>query len=163
MAMEIERKFLVRAERLPVLENGIYIEQAYIPTTNGTTVRIRLAGELAFLTIKTKASGFSRREYEYQIPVADAQEILQEACPIGHIEKRRYLIPQDALVWEIDIFGGDNEGLIVAELELESEQQEVELPDWIDREVTLDPRFSNFSLSRVPYKSWPLQEAQAGQ
>ncbi len=155
MAIEIERKFLVHSDQLPPLENGMPIQQAYVPTANGTTVRIRIAGDRAFLAIKADAGGISRLEYEYIIPNTDAQELLEKICSTGHIEKHRYLIPQGDLTWEIDVFGGDNQGLIVAELELTSEHQEVELPCWIDREVTRDPRFSNYSLSRAPYRTWP--------
>ena len=154
MAIEIERKFLVKVDKLPRLENGLRITQAYIPTANGTTVRVRLAGEKAFLGVKTLASGFSRHEYEFPIPPEDAREMLREVCLAAAIEKQRFFIQQGQLTWEIDVFGGKNEGLIVAEIELQSEDQSVTLPDWIAEEVTLDPRFGNCSLSRDPYSTW---------
>lgn len=154
MAIEIERKFLVHADRLPPLEHGLHIEQAYVPTSNGTTVRVRVAGEQAFIGIKTRKTQLSRLEYEFPVPVDDAREMLALVCTTGHIMKRRYLIPQGELTWEIDVFGAENEGLIVAELELPLEDQSFELPDWIDREVTLDPRYSNYNLSQSPYRRW---------
>lgn len=153
MAIEIERKFLVKVDKLPRLENGMRIVQGYIPTVNGTTVRVRLAGEKAFLGVKSVASGFSRHEYEFPIPLEDAREMQREVC-LAAIEKQRYFIPQGEVTWEIDVFGGENEGLIVAEVELQSEDQSITLPDWIAEEVTLDPRFGNYSLARDPYSTW---------
>ncbi|MEZ5490622.1 MAG: CYTH domain-containing protein [Gammaproteobacteria bacterium] len=154
MAIEIERKFLVKVDRLPRLENGLRIVQAYIPTANGTTVRVRLAGEKAYLGVKSVASGISRREYEYAIPMEDAQEMLREVCLAAAIEKQRFFFPQGEVTWEIDVFNGENNGLIVAEVELQSEGQLLTLPDWIAEEVTMDPRFGNHSLARNPYSTW---------
>lgn len=154
MAIEIERKFLVARDKLPSLIDGTLIRQAYIPTANGTTVRIRLAGELALLGIKTAAVNFTRQEYEYPIPVSDAREMLDQVCSDKLIEKHRYLIEHGGLTWEIDVFHGSNEGLIVAEVELESEQQNIELPDWVLEEVTCFSQYSNNSLATSPYCTW---------
>ncbi len=154
MAIEIERKFLIRLDRLPPLTNGLAIQQAYVPTANGTTVRIRVAGDQAYMGIKTPAIRFSRREYEYPIPMDDALEMLEEVCHLARIEKQRFLITQDDLTWEIDVFGGENSGLIIAEIELDSENRELDLPDWVEAEVTFDPRYSNHSLSLAPFNTW---------
>lgn len=154
MALEIERKFAVLADKLPALENGTTISQGYIPTANGTTVRVRIAGNNAFLCIKTQADNFSRHEYEFPVPVDDAVEMLDKVCHDRKIEKCRYLVSQHKLQWEIDVFHGENEGLIIAEVELNSEQDQVTLPEWIDCEVTNDPRYSNYALALEPYGSW---------
>ena len=154
MAIEIERKFLILADKLPDLENGTPMEQGYIPTSNGTTVRVRVAGERAFLCIKTQTNHFSRHEYEFPIPVNDAREMLNLACHSQRIEKNRYLISYQGLQWEIDVFLGENSGLIVAEVELQSEDQPVPLPGWIDLEVTNESRYSNYDLAMNAYCNW---------
>lgn len=154
MAIEIERKFLVIRHKLPALQNGTLIQQAYIPTTNNTTVRIRLAGEQALLTIKTRAINLTRLEYEYSIPVADAREILDEVCSAHLVEKQRYLVQHAGLTWEVDVFQGSNDGLIVAEVELEQEDQRVDLPPWAGEEVSHDLKYNNRSLATSPYNSW---------
>ena len=154
MAFEIERKFLVQHDKLPALHDATLIQQAYIPTSNSTTVRIRLAETRALLTIKTQAVNLTRREYEYAIPVVDAREMLEEVCGDNLVEKQRYLVQHAGLTWEIDVFMGNNQGLIVAEVELEREDQHIDLPDWVDEEVSHDRRYSNFYLSTTPYSSW---------
>ena len=154
MAIEIERKFLVIADQLPPLPEGVNIVQGYIPTTNGTSVRIRIAGEEAFMTFKRRISGINRREHEFSIPLADAQEMLNEMCLPQTVEKVRYLIPFAGLVWELDVFSGANAGLTVAELELDHEAQQLELPHWVGTEVTQDERYSNTSLALRPYSTW---------
>ena len=154
MAIEIERKYLVQRDRLPTLNDGTLIQQAYIPTTNGTTVRVRLAGQRALLTLKTPTVNLTRREYEFPIPVADAREMLNEVCSVSLVEKQRYLVKHAGLTWEIDVFEGRNDGLIVAEVEIEREDQPIELPDWVGEEVSHDPKYSNYALSAYPYSSW---------
>jgi len=154
MAIEIERKFLVDRNKLPALKDAILIQQAYIPTGNGTTVRVRLAGDKALIGIKTKAVSLTRREYEYVIPVADARNMLTEVCSANLIEKQRYLVNHQGMTWEIDVFQGSNDGLIVAEIELEKEDQEFDLPDWVAEEVTSDPRYSNYNLAVTPFSDW---------
>jgi adenylate cyclase len=154
MTIEIERKFLVRSDKLPELTQGVRIEQAYIPTGNGSTVRVRLAGDQAFIAVKGRASNLSRREYEFAIPVADATEMLGTVCAEARVEKRRYLLEHAGLTWEVDVFEGANEGLLVAEVELDTEDQFVELPEWVGDEVSLDRRYSNYSLALYPYNNW---------
>jgi len=154
VAIEIERKFLVKSGKLPALHNAILIQQAYIPTANGTTVRVRLAGDKALLGIKSQAVNLTRREYEFLIPVADAKEMLKEVCSANLVEKQRYLVQHAGLTWEIDVFQGNNDGLIVAEVELDSEDQQIDLPHWVDEEVSGDPRYSNYNLATMPYCSW---------
>lgn len=154
MALEIERKFLIATDKLPALDNGIPIVQGYIPTSNGTTVRVRIAGEQGFICVKSRKTQLSRNEYEFPIPIADARELLANACHDRRIEKHRFLIPQQELKWEIDVFHGSNKGLIVAEIELQSEDQIFALPDWICDEVTYDNKYSNFNLTIHPYSHW---------
>ncbi|MFM1895286.1 MAG: hypothetical protein RLZZ385_360 [Pseudomonadota bacterium] len=154
MAIEIERKFLVQQDRLPPLTDGVDIVQGYIPTSNATSVRIRIAGEQGFLTIKQRTTGITRKEHEFAIPLQDAREMIGEMCNDLTIEKTRYLIHQDRLTWEIDVFKGANAGLVIAELELDSEDQPFERPAWLGEEVTLDPRYSNSSLLLQPHTTW---------
>lgn len=154
MAIEIERKFLVNQDRLPSLAQGTRICQAYIPTSNCTTVRVRLSGERAFITLKGPSVGVSRAEFEYEIPPADAQQMIDQLCSGGAIDKVRHEILHEGMLWELDIFSGENSGLIVAEIELTDETQQFAVPDWIDREVSSDPRYSNFALMQNPYSHW---------
>jgi CYTH domain-containing protein len=153
MAKEIERKYLVKGNEWRSLGKGEVYCQGYIPTQGKQTVRIRIIGDRGYLTIKGKATGRSRSEFEYTIPVADAREMLQTLCVRPFIEKTRYKISQGDLIWEVDEFTGANQGLIIAEVELESEEQEIELPDWIDREVT-DAKYYNANLVKHPYSEW---------
>ena len=159
MAIEIERKFLVISDAWRRREDGSELDgvpyrQGYIPSEGMTTVRIRLQGDEAKLTIKGKNQGLSRAEFEYDIPISDAQQMLDNLCSRPLIEKTRYLRPQGNLTWEIDVFEGDNAGLVVAEVELESEDQPVELPDWLGQEVSDDPRYYNVNLVLNPYRRW---------
>lgn len=154
MAVEIERKFLVNREvLLPYLEEGTFYEQGYLPRKNSATVRVRIAGEKGFLTIKGRVEGFSRSEFEYEIPLADAREMLDLFCK-ETIIKKRYLIPHGGHTFEVDIFEGENSGLIVAEVELTSEEETVELPEWITEEVTGDARYYNSQLLKNPISRW---------
>ena len=154
MAIEIERKFLVRGDTWRSLGTGEVYRQGYIRTENRTTVRVRIAGDRGYLTIKGKTVGAGRAEFEYPIPLADAQVMLETLCDRPLIEKVRYRIFQGNLVWEVDEFGGDNEGLIMAEVELTDEAQVIELPDWIGEEVTGDRRYYNATLAQHPYREW---------
>ena len=156
MPKEIERKFLVkRLESIP-LQNGLAIKQGYIPTykRTKTAVRIRLYGDNAFLTIKGKSKGATRSEFEYAIPVEEAHQMIRELCGRSLIEKVRYKIDYSGVTWEVDVFEGQNEGLILAEVELESEDQAIVLPDWVDKEVTDDQRYYNANLVVNPFKRW---------
>ncbi|PHQ64959.1 MAG: adenylate cyclase [Sulfurimonas sp.] len=154
MALEIERKFLIDINKLDKLKNGYYIKQGYIQTKDKTAVRVRVKGDEAFLTIKGKSVGATRLEYEYSIPVVDANEMLERLCAKPIIDKTRYLVKHKKHTWEIDIFHKENDGLIVAEVELESEDEIVELPEWILKEVTDDIRYYNSNLLEHPYSQW---------
>ncbi|MGK5093002.1 CYTH domain-containing protein [Deltaproteobacteria bacterium TL4] len=155
MGIEIERKFLIKKDLdWKPDHGGIRYIQGYLPSANLTTVRIRIAGEKAFLTIKSKTEGASRMEFEYEIPVNDAKTMLAKLCTGPLIDKTRYVLKIDDLTWEVDVFYGDNEGLILAEVELNSEDQHFKRPSWIDKEVTTDVRYYNVNLSQNPYKNW---------
>lgn len=159
MTVEIERKFLVKDDRWrtdahgqPIV--GIPFCQGYLPVTDGTTVRVRIEGACAKLTVKGKTRGISRLEFEYGIPVQDARQMLENLCEKPLIEKTRYCRSELGHVWEIDEFSGDNKGLIVAEIELDSEDEQPPLPDWVGTEVSADPRYFNAALVRHPFKDW---------
>ncbi len=150
MATEIERKFLVTGKGWePLVTKRIAIRQGYLSSNAKATVRIRSRDDKeAFITLKGAVSGRSRAEYEYEIPITDGRELLLMADP--HVlEKHRHLVPFGGLTWEVDVFGGRHQGLVIAEVELQSEDQHVDLPDWIGREVTDDDRYYNASLSRA--------------
>ncbi|MGK7877120.1 MAG: CYTH domain-containing protein [Xenococcaceae cyanobacterium] len=153
MATEIERKFLVNGEKWRSLATGIVYRQGYISTEEGLTVRVRVVGSQGYLTIKGPSLGKSRAEFEYVIPVEDAQEMLDTLCDRPLIEKTRYKIKQGDLTWEVDEFAGENQGLILAEVELTDENQTIELPDWIDKEVS-DPKYFNVNLAKHPFSKW---------
>jgi CYTH domain-containing protein len=155
MATEIERKFLVKGDSWKDLGQGVLYRQGYLPTEAGVTVRVRLVGDRGFLTIKGVSTGYSRSEYEYPIPVEEAQEILDNLCDRPLIEKIRYKILQGDLIWEVDEFLGENQGLVIAEVELQAEDQIIDLPDWIDREVS-DPKYFNANLVKHPYTQWGI-------
>ena len=153
MAHEIERKFLVKEGIWREAAAQIY-RQGYLSTVKERTVRVRTINDKGYLTVKGISVGASRLEFEYEIPVADADEMLDNLCEKPLIEKRRYKLDDGGLTWEIDVFFGDNEGLIVAEVELESEGQAFHKPDWVDEEVTSDPRYYNANLIAHPYSHW---------
>ena len=150
MAIEIERKFLVMGEGWRRLATkSTQIRQGYLSSNAKATVRVRSKDDQeALITLKGAVRGMTRAEYEYEIPISDARELLVMAEP-HVIEKVRHLVPFGGLVWEVDEFAGRHEGLVIAEVELESEGQAVELPEWIGREVTEDDRYYNASLSRA--------------
>ena len=154
MGREIERKFLLRDDGWRLLAEGVAYRQGYLSVDTGRVVRVRIAGERGFLTIKGAAVGSVRPEYEYEIPLADARELLDTLCLRPQIEKTRYRVAAHGLVWEVDEFHGDNRGLVLAEVELEAPDQPVELPDWVGEEVTHDPRYSNAALTVNPYCRW---------
>ncbi len=153
MGIEIERKFLVNKEAWnKVKGDGLLYQQGYLLHDDDKTVRIRLVnGDKGYLTIKGKEVGFSRPEYEYPIPAQDANELLQGFCN-AIVVKKRYQVTEGSKHWEVDEFLEDNEGLIIAELELSREDETFDLPGWIDREVTGDPRYYNSQLSIHPFK-----------
>jgi CYTH domain-containing protein len=153
MAKEIERKYLVKGEQWRTLATGIVYRQGYILTVGVQTVRVRVIGDRGYLTIKGPRVGISRAEFEYEIPLEDAEEILTNLCAKPLIEKKRYKIKHQDLIWEVDEFFGENAGLVIAEVELESEEQNIILPDWIDCEVN-DPKYFNSNLIKNPYSKW---------
>ena len=154
MAIEIERKFLVRGNGWRSQAVGQVYRQGYMSTEDGITLRARVVGDQGYLTIKGPSFGNSRSEYEYEIPLEDAQEMLNSLCSSPLIEKVRYKVDHGEFIWEVDEFAGENQGLIVAEVELNDENQKVELPDWIGEEVSQDKRYSNSNLSKNPWKNW---------
>jgi adenylate cyclase len=154
MGKEIERKFLVKGDSWRAQAHGKRYRQGYLSTVKERTVRARVAGEQGFLTIKGITVGAARAEYEYEIPLADANEMLDKLCERPIVEKTRYRLPQDDIVWEIDEFEGDNRGLIVAEVELKDEHQSYPKPDWLGEEVTGDPRYFNSNLVKKPFTTW---------
>lgn len=158
MPKEIERKFLVKNTSWMKGIVPTYYSQGYISTLNGATVRVRIGGNKAYLCIKSMVANISRSEFEYPIPVDEAKEILDSLCAKPVIEKSRYKLPIGDLLWEIDVFEKDNKGLTVAEVELESESQKVNLPDWILREVTGDAKYYNSMLVKRPYSKWTKEE-----
>ncbi len=156
MGVEIERKYLVRDAAVVAALPGTRMVQGYLSVDPERTVRVRVSGTRACLNVKgsSSASGTSRAEFEYEIPLADAEELLDGLALRPLIQKTRYRIDAGALTWEIDVFAGDNEGLVVAEIELPSESTAVVLPDWVGEEVTGDARYYNASLVSYPYKGW---------
>jgi len=155
MGTEIEHKFLiVNNDWRKDADEGIHIIQAYMGSNEKSSVRIRINGDLANLNIKSKTLGIQRSEYEYAIPIEEAKEMLESLCDKPYIEKTRFHVMHDSHQWEIDVFAGDNRGLIVAELELESVDEAFTLPDWAGDDVSDDPRYYNICLVSHPYKDW---------
>lgn len=153
MALEIERKFLVK-EGAWRNEKGTKYRQGYLNSAKERTVRVRIIDGKGYLTIKGISRGAVREEYEYEIPRAEAEAMLNNLCEKPLIEKLRYKIKFKGLVWEVDEFFGENQGLIVAEVELESEDQTVIKPEWVGGEVTDDPKYFNANLIHHPYSRW---------
>jgi CYTH domain-containing protein len=154
MGKEIERKFLVKGDVWKSLAKGTRYRQGYLNSVKERTVRVRTVGDKGFLTIKGITTGASRAEYEYPVPVSDAEAMLNDLCEKPLIEKNRYKIEDRNLTWEVDEFFGENRGLIVAEVELESEDQSFEKPGWVGEEVTGDPRYFNANLIKHPFTKW---------
>jgi adenylate cyclase len=154
MAVEIERKFIVDQTRWSPLTRGFAYEQGYLTIGPELNVRVRIVGNAeAFLTLKQGSSGIARHEFEYAIPVEDAQ-IMLGLCGTRRINKTRYKEPFGEKIWDVDVFSDANEGLVLAEIELDSTDQQFELPDWILREVTGKKKYYNAYLSQYPYVSW---------
>lgn len=156
MAQEIERKFLVIGDDWQALGQGRLYRQGYIPTVDARTVRVRVIDTEGYITLKGPAKDLVRLEFEYPIPITDAEDMLLHLCDAPLIEKRRYRIPIDDVVWEVDQFLGANQGLVLAEVELSDPQQAVTLPAWIGQEVTHDKRYFNSYLARHPFQTWPI-------
>lgn len=154
MGVEIERKYLLANDSWKdVAGGGVRMSQGYLSRKRGRTVRVRIAGNDAWLTIKGAADGISRLEFEYPVPMDDAVQLLG-LCEPSVIEKTRYRIPYGGFLWEVDVFHGENEGLVVAEVELEDAGERPDLPPWIGEDVSADRRYANSVLSQVPYSQW---------
>ena len=151
--IEIERKYLVVNESYKA-GKPIRISQGYICSEEDRVVRVRIKGDKGYITIKNATIGFARNEYEYEIPVADAEAMLQNTCQQPIIDKTRYVLDYKGFTWEVDEFHGDNEGLVVAEIELENRDAEFERPDFVGEEVTGEARYYNACLFKKPYKTW---------
>jgi len=154
MGEEIERKFLVIGEQWRRTAEGMRYRQGFLSTEAERTVRVRIAGSRGSITIKGKNVGARRAEFEYEIPVTEAEQMLDSLCKRPLIEKVRYTLAIGPHTWEIDVFEGDNAGLVVAEIELGSEAEAFEKPDWVGKEVTDDPRYFNSNLVARPYSTW---------
>lgn len=159
--MEIERKFLVCGDFTPCTVSSSRIVQGYICSERGRTVRVRIYGEKGFLTIKGPSgdNGLSRYEFEREVSLADAEELMK-LCEPGVIDKVRHLAKVGRHTWEVDVFRGENEGLVVAEVELSSEDETFERPAWLGTEVTGDRRYYNSTLAKHPFSSWGKDAAQ---
>ncbi|MEE9413245.1 MAG: CYTH domain-containing protein [Methylococcales bacterium] len=156
MAIEIERKFLVINNNWKKhISRTIPIQQGYFCHNETVSVRVRATDKDASVNFKNVSIGIQRLEYEYEIPVPDAWEMLKNLCQKPIIEKTRYLVPENDQTWEIDVFEAKNSGLVIAELELETIDQHFSLPGWIDKEVTNDRRYYNPWLCKHPYQQWP--------
>lgn len=154
MATEIERKFLVKDDGYKQNAEACCYMQGYLCTDPNRTVRIRIAGDKGFIAIKGKNNGISRAEFEYEIPMKDGKKILFELVKTGIIEKTRHVVFFKDRKWEVDEFHGENEGLVVAEIELNDENEPFEKPSWIGDEVSNDCRYYNSNLSQHPFKGW---------
>ena len=155
MPREIERKYRVNGNGWRDHGAGVPYRQGYLSTVAERTVRVRLIRDKGWLSIKGITVGATRAEYEYEIPSDEASEMLDNLCERPLIEKTRYRVEHQGLIWEVDEFDGDNAGLIIAEVELDEEDQAIVLPDWVGEEVTGDARFFNANLLANPYSTWP--------
>ena len=154
MAIEIERKFLVKERPFAMAKRSLKINQGYILNEKSKVIRVREKGDDYFLTIKGNNIGISRLEYDFPISKEDAKELIFHFCKTTLIEKTRHYIEHKGHTWEVDEFHGKNNGLIVAEIELESEDEKFEIPDWVGEEVTQDDRYYNMNLAIRPFTSW---------
>ncbi len=155
MGLEIERKFLVINDRWKAgVESESALKQGYLAAQPGLAIRVRIDGDRAQLNIKGGTEGIRRSEYEYEIPLADAEEMLANLTTGNIIDKTRYRVRCGDHLWDLDLFHGDNDGLVVAEIELESETESFVLPDWAGEEVSGDARYFNANLIQHPYRDW---------
>lgn len=158
MATEIERKFLINNDDWrKSVRRHTRIVQGYLANTENGSIRVRIAGEKAFINIKSMTVGIYRSEFEYPIPLEDAEYMLENLCLQPVIEKTRYFVEQGRHLWEIDVFAGENSGLVVAEIELSSTDEEFDKPDWVGVEVSEDPRYYNVRLVAEPFSQWRAQ------
>ena len=154
MAREIERKFLVKTGAWTPQGAGTHFRQGYLNSQKERVVRVRIQGGQATLTIKGPTAGITRSEFEYPIPLDDAAVLLETLCEQPVIDKHRHVEQHGGHTWEIDVFHGDNEGLVVAEVELASEHDALTLPSWAGADVSSDPRYFNSNLLKHPYSRW---------
>ena len=154
MPLEIERKFLVNTIPSQQIHRSKKVKQGYMVHDEHQVVRVRSMDNDHFLTIKSNSKGLSRFEFEYQIPKEDAMDMFEHLCGSGIIEKTRHYIETPNHTWEIDEFHGRNQGLVVAEIELESEDEQFDIPEWVGEEVSDDPRYYNMNLVANPYEVW---------
>jgi adenylate cyclase len=155
MALEIEHKYLIKPEAWAkvIPHKSVVLQQAYLSTDPEKTIRVRTMNDNAYMTIKGKSRGAVRLEYEYEIPLSDARELIRNFCS-NVVEKVRHYVEHEGKTWEVDEFKGSNEGLLVAEIELQAEDEAYGLPDWAGANVTQDQRYANSNLSVKPFKSW---------
>ena len=154
MAAEIEHKYLVQRGAWTPKDSGVLYRQGYLSSAKERVVRVRIAGDRAYLTVKGLTTGVTRLELDYPIPVADAATMLNQLCERPLIEKTRYREEYQGHVWEIDEFHGENDGLILAEIEVADESERYAIPPWVGTEVSSDPRYFNSNLGLNPYKNW---------
>jgi adenylate cyclase len=159
VAAEIEHKYLVHRNLWTPKDSGVLYRQGYLSSVKERVVRVRIAGDGAYLTVKGVTTGVTRLEFEYAIPMADAATILDQLCEHPLIEKTRYREEYKGHVWEIDDFHADNEGLLLAEIELAAESERYAIPPWAGAEVSSDPRYFNANLGLNPYKNWKPRDA----
>jgi adenylate cyclase len=155
MAIEIERKYLVKNNSWQAnVESQAHIMQGYLANNDHSAIRVRVKGDAAYLTVKGATPGISRSEFEYRIPVEDAEAMLRDLAVFPAIDKVRYRVKSGGHVWDLDLFAGENEGLVMAEVELGAEDEAFEMPEWAGEEVSDDSRYYNVNLARNPYKHW---------
>ena len=155
MGIEIERKFLVRGDDWRgAVHRHVRYRQGYIADSETCSVRVRIGGDEARLNIKSRSVGTTRLEFEYVLPLADAESMLRELCLDAPVEKTRHLLRHEGRLWEVDVFEGANAGLVVAEVELGDARETIALPPWVGDEVTDDVRYYNAALARKPYRDW---------
>lgn len=155
MATEIERKFLLKDSSWKEIANkGTQYTQGYLVGSKTASVRVRIQGERSFINIKSATIGITRQEFEYEVPIDEAKEMLETLCEKPLIDKIRYLIKVGSHVWEVDVFSGYNEGLVVAEIELQHKDESFKKPDWLGKEVSDDERYYNVCLVKHPFKDW---------
>ncbi|MCS1408909.1 MAG: Inorganic triphosphatase [Verrucomicrobia subdivision 3 bacterium] len=155
MGIEIERKFLViSSEWRSLVTKSLVCCQGYISDKGKNSIRVRMLGDQGFLTIKGPRTGLRRAEFEYKIPLADAKELLASFCHHSTVTKIRHQVPLDSRLWEVDEFSGENTGLTLAEVELDSENQSLRLPGWVGKDVSFDNRYFNANLAKSPFSTW---------
>jgi len=156
LSKEIERKFLVASDTWrTAVKRQRHFEQGYLAVTGDCAVRVRIDDDQANLNIKNATLDIERQEYEYPIPVSDAREMLATLCSGRVLSKERHWVEHDGVLWEVDVFEGDNEGLVLAEVELREREQQFSLPAWAGEEVSGDERYLNSYLAATPFKTWP--------